>query len=87
MMTAKQKRILDFINQYWKENYRSPTIREIRDSAGISSTSLVSFHLDKLRFGGQIIWNDTYAISRAIVPNWVKDAIDRATIGLLIEKT
>jgi len=87
MMTAKRKCILAFINSYWKEQYHPPTIREIKDAAKISSTSLVAYHLDKLRLGGQIIRNDTYAVSRAIVPIWVKRAIDQATVDLSEEKT
>lgn len=84
MMNEKQKRMMDFINSYWKEQYRSPTLREIKDGAGVSSISLVSYHLDKLRLGGQIIWNDAYAISRAIVPAWVKDVIDQHILGDLL---
>ncbi|MCS6774778.1 MAG: transcriptional repressor LexA [Anaerolineae bacterium] len=43
-----QMRILDFINRYVEERGMPPTIREIQQGAGLSSTSMVSYHLRAL---------------------------------------
>jgi repressor LexA len=41
--------ILDFLNSYQEENGYPPSIREIGDRINVSSTSQVSFYLNKLR--------------------------------------
>jgi|YNPMSStandDraft_1061717.scaffolds.fasta_scaffold59875_2 repressor LexA len=47
-LTEPQQRILAFISQYMAEHDLPPTIREIQKGAGISSTSMVSYHLKAL---------------------------------------
>jgi len=47
-LTDPQRRIIDFINRYVEANDLPPTIREIQHGAGISSTSMVSYHLKAL---------------------------------------
>ncbi|MCX6017154.1 MAG: transcriptional repressor LexA [Chloroflexi bacterium] len=47
-LTDSQQRIMDFINRYVSMNDVPPTIREIQHGAGISSTSMVSYHLKAL---------------------------------------
>lgn len=47
-LTESQQRILSFINTYVEANDVPPTIREIQKGAGISSTSMVSYHLKAL---------------------------------------
>ncbi len=47
-LTEPQQRILAFISRYMAEHDVPPTIREIQKGAGISSTSMVSYHLKAL---------------------------------------
>jgi len=47
-LTEPQQRILSFISRYVAEHDVPPTIREIQRGAGISSTSMVSYHLKAL---------------------------------------
>lgn len=47
-LTEPQQRILSFISHYMNEHDVPPTIREIQKGAGISSTSMVSYHLKAL---------------------------------------
>ncbi|MCS7054723.1 MAG: transcriptional repressor LexA [Thermoflexales bacterium] len=47
-LTEPQQRILSFISHYLDEHDVPPTIREIQKGAGISSTSMVSYHLKAL---------------------------------------
>ncbi|MBC8447787.1 MAG: TIR domain-containing protein [Chloroflexi bacterium] len=47
-LSERQRRILQFIKEYAKNKGHPPTIREIGQAAGISSTSVVKYNLDKL---------------------------------------
>ena len=53
-LTKKQKIVLDFIEQYNKENSYSPSIRDICFGCGLSSTSTVFTHLKNLEKLGYI---------------------------------
>lgn len=44
-LSQRQQRILDFIREFIGDNQFPPTIREIGESVGISSTSVVSYNL------------------------------------------
>ena len=55
MMSRKSKglgerhqKILDFLRTYQQENQYPPSIREIGEATGISSTSVVNYYLDQL---------------------------------------
>lgn len=63
-MTDKQQAILDFIRACDGEGEPPPTIREIMDTVGISSTSVVDYHLGALTRAGYITRNRT--VSRGI---------------------
>lgn len=61
MMVRKSKglgprhhKILDFLQEYQQENHYPPSIREIGEKTGISSTSVVNYYLDQLEKGGYI---------------------------------
>ncbi len=61
MMVRKNKglgprhiKILEFLQSYWQENNYPPTIREIGENTGISSTSVVNYYLDQLEKMGKI---------------------------------
>jgi repressor LexA len=53
-LSSRQERILAFIRRYLAENDYPPTIREIGQAAGISSTSVVKYNLERLREMGYI---------------------------------
>ncbi|MCX7770603.1 MAG: transcriptional repressor LexA [Proteobacteria bacterium] len=54
MLTERRKKILDFLQNYFNENLRYPTIREICSHFGIKSTNGVYEHLKALERDGYI---------------------------------
>jgi len=61
MMVRKSKglgerhhKILDFIESYQRKSKHPPSIREIGENCGISSTSVVNYYLDQLEKSGHI---------------------------------
>lgn len=65
------------VDHYWKTNYRAPTFREIRDLTGISSISHISYTV--ARIAEKHKWRISSEVSRTITPQWVVDAIDKAS--------
>lgn len=65
--------ILEFVDAFWKAHYYAPSIHEIAQHVGIS-TSQVSSYLGQLCRDGVVHWEPNTA--RAIVPAWVRSAID-----------
>lgn len=63
-LSERQKRMLEFIQKFISENRFPPTIREIGETVGISSTSVVKYNLDVLERKGFIERNRE--ISRGI---------------------
>ena len=53
-LSAKQQLILDFLKKEIKKNGYPPTVREICDAVGLSSTSTVHSHLESLERKGYI---------------------------------
>ena len=53
-LSKRQRRILEFLNEYIEENSYPPSIREIGAAAGISSTSVVSYNLRRMEEKGYI---------------------------------
>lgn len=53
-ISEKQQKILKFAGEYIRENGYPPSMREICAEAGISSTSVVSYNLDRLEEAGYI---------------------------------
>jgi repressor LexA len=72
-LSERQKKILRFIRDYLAQRRFPPTIREIGESVGISSTSVVTYNLDALERKGLIVRDDE--ISRGI--RLVEDAARR----------
>jgi repressor LexA len=78
-LTAKQQRVLDFLKSKILENGYPPTVREICDATGLSSTSTVHSHLATLTKKGfikrdsaknraiEILDEDFYAGGRAVI--------------------
>ncbi|NLE75880.1 MAG: repressor LexA [Chloroflexi bacterium] len=54
-LSERQQAILDYIRAYWRGNQRPPTIREIQEHLGISSTSVVNYNLNRLADEGLIV--------------------------------
>lgn len=54
VMSQLQERILNFIRSYEADNGLPPTVREIQTGAGVSSTSMVSYHLKALETMGML---------------------------------
>lgn len=50
----RHQKILDFLQNYQRENHYPPSIREIGEKTGISSTSVVNYYLDQLEKKGMI---------------------------------
>jgi repressor LexA len=50
----RHQKILDFIEDYQREYKHPPSIREIGENCGISSTSVVNYYLDQLEKSGHI---------------------------------
>lgn len=53
-LTVKQQKILDFLKAEIRKNGYPPTVREICDAVGLSSTSTVHSHLETLERKGRI---------------------------------
>ena len=78
-LTAKQKMILDFLKSEIRKHGYPPTVREICEAVGLSSTSTVHAHLETLERKGyirrsptknrstEILEEDFYSNTRAIV--------------------
>ena len=53
-LLSKHQHIIDFIRQFWVDRGYPPTIRDIVSGCGISSTSVVDYHLNVLEKKGYI---------------------------------
>jgi repressor LexA len=67
-LSDRQQRILQFIISFFNENNFPPTIREIGERVGISSTSVVNYNLTKLEDLNLI--NRRKEVSRGLNINW-----------------
>lgn len=70
--TTREK-VFDYICDYKKENDgNSPTVREIKRGCGLSSESVVSYHLDILQCEGKIRrWPHTWRRVEVVGGKWV----------------
>ena len=53
-LSSKQQKIIDFVRHFWLERGYPPTIRDIVNGCGISSTSVVDYNLNILEGEGYI---------------------------------
>lgn len=66
-----------FIDEFWKAEFRSPTIREVMQACEIPSSSTADYVMCKVaKSRGDVVVKDTSA--RRITPNWVILAIKNA---------
>lgn len=69
-LSARQKNILHFIVSFIQEKEYPPTIREIGERVGISSTSVVNYNLAKLE--NEDLITRERDVSRGLSVNWLK---------------
>ena len=67
-LSARQRKILEFIVQFISEKEYPPTIREIGEKVGISSTSVVNYNLTKLE--NEALISRDRDVSRGLSVNW-----------------
>ncbi len=67
-LSDRQRHILEFIIDFVNDNEFPPTIREIGEQVGISSTSVVNYNLAKLEELGLITRRKE--VSRGLSLNW-----------------
>lgn len=92
----KNEEVLEAIEKFIKENGISPTVRELGDMVGLSSTSTIHGHIKKLKKKNLITYNsgsprsirlikgDKVRITLGDVPKWIKN--ERLESGLSIEE-
>jgi len=69
-LSTRQKNILEFIVSFIQEKEYPPTIREIGEKVGISSTSVVNYNLAKLE--NEALIARERDVSRGLSVNWPK---------------
>ncbi len=65
--TNKAEMILDFVNDFIRENGFAPSVREIGAAVGLSSTASVSYHLHQLQEKGLLLAPAGKGRKRAVV--------------------
>jgi repressor LexA len=53
-LSVKQQKIVEFISRFWNEHHYPPSVRDILEGCGVSSTSVVDYNLDILEREGYI---------------------------------
>jgi len=77
----RHQRILDFLFEYQRENRYPPSIREIGNKTGITSTSVVNYYLDQLEKKGMI--ERDRKISRGVRLSGINSSSDTLRIPIL----
>ena len=77
----RHQRILDFLSEYQRENKYPPSIREIGEKTGITSTSVVNYYLDQLEKMGKI--ERDRKISRGVRVSGVAVSVDTLRVPIL----
>ena len=77
----RHQRILDFLFEYQRENRYPPSIREIGNKTGITSTSVVNYYLDQLEKKGMI--ERDRKISRGVRLSGLNSSSDTLRIPIL----
>lgn len=75
-LSDRQQTILAFIEGFIEENDYPPTIRDIQSGCEISSTSVVSYNLDRLKEGGYL--NRASEVSRGLALSSQKQTFGQA---------
>ena len=69
------QRLAEYIDQYWRENYHAPSMREMAEHCN-TSTCVIYNALQRIAPGRFLLGGIGEA--RAVVPYWVRDAIAEA---------
>lgn len=74
-------KVLAMVSEFWKREYRPPTIRDLCVMSGVNSTSHMRWILEKLAEGGHLVMVEvpgatTVKSYKYYYPLWIKDAID-----------
>ena len=65
----KAEEIMDYVNQFIRENGYAPSVREIGAAVGLRSTASVSYHIQQLQEKGMLLNPGAKGRKRAIVTN------------------
>lgn len=71
-LTPRQAEIYAYLREHLTEHGHAPSVREIAAALGISSTSVVNYHLRQLAKAGRIV--RTFGLARGI------DLVDAMTV-------
>jgi repressor LexA len=77
----RHQRILDFLSEYQHTNKYPPSIREIGEKTGITSTSVVNYYLDQLEKMGKI--ERDRKISRGVRVSGANGSADTLRVPIL----
>jgi repressor LexA len=77
----RHQRILDFLSEYQHTNRYPPSIREIGEKTGITSTSVVNYYLDQLEKMGKI--ERDRKISRGVRVSGTNGSVDTLRVPIL----
>ena len=77
----RHQRILDFLSEYQRMNKYPPSIREIGEKTGITSTSVVNYYLDQLEKMGKI--ERDRKISRGVRVSGTPVSVDTLRVPIL----
>jgi len=77
----RHQKILDFIQEYQRKYKHPPSIREIGENCGISSTSVVNYYLDQLEKTGHI--ERDRKISRGLRVIGANSSVDTLRVPIL----
>lgn len=65
--TEKPQQILEFVEQFLRDNGYAPSVREIGAAVGLSSTASVSYHLRQLQLKGALNTPAAKGSKRAVI--------------------
>ena len=82
-LSERQNRILQFLQEFIGVNRFPPTIREIGEKVGISSTSVVKYNLDILEQRGLIERNREISRGIRLIGEWAERVTDLIQIPIL----
>ena len=90
-ITDRQRRILDYVTLVITRDDRGPSLREIADACGITTTSVVDYNIDRLVERGLLVRGGAYNEQRRVrlpVNPWrallgdVRATLTKARVGL-----
>lgn len=80
-LSSKPQQIIDYIRRFWSEKHYPPTVRDILNGCGISSTSVVSYNLDILEKNGYIRRHSGISRGIELVHEYTDDILHVPIIG------